>query len=596
MERALWDVDYLVSIVAGVLVQTVAAKLKEGLLVDWADAVTVRQWLTDVKDVAEKRLEDVGFVRGLASSGRVHEEWKASSPDSSTYHRREGMRAAEHGEPRERQLAQILERAKELDSFNLPPDPGHLAPFSHPILDESFLHWFRSLAPGTDIVYAANALGRSQEKSDSARANQLALGVWRSTHEVPVYVDTIAIQKKNLREALDNTAHQKAIIIEEISISWRKGLCYTCGESVIGHHNGAYHSCNGDERVEITGNNFSSLERILHPHDILHDADFVDVLGSIDDVLVELDMQSVPVQRIVESAFRQKGPQGLVEACGSRRLPRDPDHLLTIAFDIVLSESSTCLAQFLPINFDDRLAWSRDQSQLLTKWFRGETKLYMAVCYGLDPSTPNQHFFLSDNDASAKHAAPRNASNAYSSPSIRFSTCLRIIGIDEIRPRTPSEPVSRSVLCLIDLLARPEKDAALTALSLGTEPRGAGSSHNTDPRRARTLFARPPTSFFMALITLAPARPPLSSTDLTHPSVSLSPSSPTFYFIPGALSFCNADYARLSAIFYPVFTLLGIVYDITHPGLSFPFLSFSLPRRVSPASATISSILRFHPP
>jgi hypothetical protein len=46
-------------------------------------------------------------------------------------------------------------------------------------------------------------------------------------------------------------------------------------------------------------------------------------------------------------------------------------------------------------------------------------------------------------DASAKHAAPRNASNAYSSPSIRFSTCLHItVGQFGIRSGSGSADLS----------------------------------------------------------------------------------------------------------------------------------------------------------
>jgi hypothetical protein len=53
----------------------------------------------------------------------------------------------------------------------------------------------------------------------------------------------------------------------------------------------------------------------------------------------------------------------------------------------------------------------------------------------------------------------------------------------------------------------------------------------------------------------------------------------------------HVDCAASLLVFTHVLTLLGIANDITHPGFSFPFPSFSLPRRASPASATTSSVL-----
>ncbi|KAJ7665862.1 hypothetical protein DFH06DRAFT_1185238, partial [Mycena polygramma] len=90
-----WRVDYLVTLIAEVVVQIVSAKLREAEQVDWENADNVKNWLLDSKEQSEDVLRRSGvttalelakaecrqvelvltFLRSMTSSTRRRQEW-----------------------------------------------------------------------------------------------------------------------------------------------------------------------------------------------------------------------------------------------------------------------------------------------------------------------------------------------------------------------------------------------------------------------------------------------------------------------------------------------------------------------------------------
>ncbi|KAJ6574704.1 hypothetical protein B0H19DRAFT_1254374 [Mycena capillaripes] len=194
LARCRWEVDFLVGIVTKTVIQLTTSALRERRQLERNHEAEMRRFLGNVKGEAEKILQGAGvsqalaiaknaarraeltatFLRAMASSKRAHERWLEEGGNAQS--RRGGIIAAVGEEARERQLEEILCQARLLDSFGLPPDPDHLGSFRYPILSTSFPAFIRGLEDGTDIVFASNALGRTEAGAKAAEANQQAIG------------------------------------------------------------------------------------------------------------------------------------------------------------------------------------------------------------------------------------------------------------------------------------------------------------------------------------------------------------------------------------------------------------------------------------
>ncbi|KAJ7770814.1 hypothetical protein DFH07DRAFT_1057898 [Mycena maculata] len=390
LARPRWDVDLLVEGVVYVVTQTTAARLRDlTVAVDWTDPVQTRAWLEVVKGKAEEVLREAGvsqaleqaknkarhaelvlnFLRALKASKERHDKWIASDGQGQT--RREGILAAPRGRQRREQLDAILERAWELESFDLPPDPDHLGSFLHPILGDSFQEWFLSLKDGTDVVYASNALGRTEESHLAAQENQQAIGKWRRAHHVDVYVDQVVVLRKRLVKAVRDTMGAGKVLIKDILSALRRGTCSVCGISVIGGHNAVAHKCPVDRVVrDLTGKNFCDMEHVQYIHEILNNDEMLAALGHKADVLSEMALIAISAQTIFDSqhhALQSAMPHDYLSLLPF--LTSDADiyvkedaqsntyDLLTLAVDTVLATKSQCPPDFLPLEFDSRDAW-----------------------------------------------------------------------------------------------------------------------------------------------------------------------------------------------------------------------------------------------
>ncbi|KAJ7693696.1 hypothetical protein B0H17DRAFT_1132459 [Mycena rosella] len=366
--------------------------------IEWTDPAQVRRLLERVKTRTEavllrsgvtKALEGakneargaeliVNFLRAAQLAKEVHNAWVHDSSDRGPQTRRDGICTLAAGELRRDQLESILRQARELDNYSLPPDPDHLGSFLHPILSPSFADWFMQLVDDTDIVYASNALGRSEEFAAAAKANQKAIGQWHKTHTVKVYVDTATIERRSMIEAIREQAQVGTYEYKEILLKFHIADCPDCESFAIGGHNSAYHLCEVTGlQKQVTGVNFPTLEQVHYAHDILNNPHMRAALGDIADVLAQLDLVAVSVQEILDS-------------------PASDAILKTV----LSTDPKLCTPKFLPADFDRQIAWSAKQAQTLETWFTSTTRkpdLYMCVCHGPGgyPTLEKPAFFLS---------------------------------------------------------------------------------------------------------------------------------------------------------------------------------------------------------
>ncbi|KAJ6541738.1 hypothetical protein B0H19DRAFT_1077536 [Mycena capillaripes] len=418
-----WRVDWLVTLMAEVVLQLISAELHEGSEPDWADAIQTRAFLEGIKSRAARVLSETGvtqaldvakaacrkselvvnLVRSLAGCKRRHERW-IDGQGPKVYERRAGLRTAPSGPEREAQIDRIVAEAQELDSFDLPPDPSHLAPWIFSILSPGFCSWLRSLGDDKDIVYCANALGGSEEAYERVIKNRAAIGQWSKTNTRPVYVDTHAIARKNVINALRSLANPLPLHLTELLQSCRIATCQKCHSTVLAQHNAAYHRCVGEEEYEdklVTEKNFPSLDRLLYSHEILGDFALLDEFGSSDDLLVEVGLVAVAISYIVtckwfwdglnvEAAFSVED----VKACRaivdqdlianlSIYLPTTAvDNrclIITLTIDVLLLKFCTCQQQFLPQRPADRT-----------------NALYLVQCSGVDDHFEPAYVFISN--------------------------------------------------------------------------------------------------------------------------------------------------------------------------------------------------------
>jgi hypothetical protein len=386
-------------------VQTTAAALQESGTVDWGKAPEVCGFLERVKARSRATLEQAGVTQALATAKNSarraelavallramrpsklrHERFLAEGGKAQG--RREGILAK--GDPwsdeRETQLEEILKQARMLDYFDLPDDPEHLGSWKHQLLGDTWPDWFRSLEKGKDVLYAANALGRTQAGAVGAEANQQRFAEWHKTHKVEVYVDTVAIGHKNTRDGVTEMAMDGPYTVNELLRSWRVARCGDCHALVVGHHNAAYHLCLDNSIRQLTAEQFPDIERVLYAHDILGNLK----MDESEDLAAELRLVAVPVEQILQcdsalerlqQVLRPEDVEALrpfFASTGQIYVPEDrlDDHALQLrlAVDIILSTHSTCPEFFLPTDPDCRLAWTRKQGTTLVEWFENST-------------------------------------------------------------------------------------------------------------------------------------------------------------------------------------------------------------------------------
>ncbi|KAJ7511864.1 hypothetical protein B0H11DRAFT_1953393 [Mycena galericulata] len=461
LARLRWNVDFLVEVVADVLVQIVAARLNDtAITIDWTDPLDTRAWLVAAKSDAEAILVASGvsqsleqaknaarrselvlnFLRAMTACKRRHDRWVALGGQGLANPRR-GFLAAPKDQ-RQQQLDDILEQAREADSFDLPVDPNHLGSWRHPILSESFATWFIGLKDGTDVVQASNALGRTEESHKAAMKNQQALGDWNRTHKIDrsKIVDTAAIDRKNLVEVAMATAKLGTYVYEDMSKSWRMGVCGDCGMFLIGGHNAAYHRCVSGERRTLTGGNFSDLERVLYPHDLLTNPAMLAALGDAGfPVRYIFDIQGPTLQNLLQPQdWAALSPVLSSDASVyvSELAADNDDLLLTHAVDVILTTKSTCPTNFLPVNFASRQAWNEGQANMLNKWFVSRTHdLYLVACDGPLGKAEARFFFPSDEVTKNMDGAERTrrkcplCNNSYACKRRRFHKVETILDL-----------------------------------------------------------------------------------------------------------------------------------------------------------------------
>ncbi|KAJ7159805.1 hypothetical protein C8R43DRAFT_947910 [Mycena crocata] len=445
LARLRWDVDHLVELIAETVTRILAAHLRSGASIVWTDADAVRGFLQGVKTDTTTILSQSGltaaldsaknsarhaelavnFLRVLSSSKVAHEEWLEFGGFDQP--RRVGILALGRPQSDERrdQLDDILVQARELDSYDLPPDPNCFGSFRHPILSETFPPWFLGLKKDTDIVYASNALGRDEEAHQAVEANSERFSEWR--RNTPVVVDHIAILRKNLIQTIRECAEGSSYPIIDFLDCSRKIFCPDCRSFGIGRHSQAKHTCmigprTGEGRP-LSGTHFIDVERVLYVHDIINNRLMLEVLGEIEDVLAELQLIAVPVKTILDCPYQQSALQAILPVIDFKAIraaptpdcsvyvPRhrvdDKRLLLILAVDTVLSTASTCPPSFMPLNPDTRSAFSEKGATLLQKWFTaGNRNLYLVTCPGPPGTKVLADVFLSDQVVPRKRKKP----------------------------------------------------------------------------------------------------------------------------------------------------------------------------------------------
>ncbi|KAF7370315.1 Cysteine proteinase [Mycena sanguinolenta] len=433
LKRKRWAVDFLVEVVVEVYVRVTANMLDEEE-VDWENGSAIRSFLERIQAAADHIVEESGvgaaltaaknaarraelcvtFLRSLRASKVRHERWLQTQGPGKAQAARTTITAAPAGERREAQLKALLENARLLDSFDLPPDPDHLGSYLHPILSETWPEWFRGLADGKDVVYAANAMGRTEEGAAGAKANQAKIGPWRRKNVVKVVVDTVAIARKNMREAIAQMAAADEYVMKELDQSARIGRCPVCDVFAVGHHNRAYHECADGTQRRLNRQQFPDIERILYVHDVLGNGSMDAAFEDPDDVAAEFCLVPVPVSEILKHARTVEILRGLLRAEDFDALSavfpqveeslrvfisedRIGDHELrvTLAVDVVISVYSTCPDEFRPQDPKYRTAWKKDGADIIIPWFEQRHKpLVMVTCPGPEGYQGFPHFMV----------------------------------------------------------------------------------------------------------------------------------------------------------------------------------------------------------
>ncbi|KAJ7801898.1 hypothetical protein B0H14DRAFT_2614923 [Mycena olivaceomarginata] len=226
LARLRWEVDFL----------------------DWSNGEALKAWLLDVKAQAEGFLYAAGVTAALeVAKSRTRRAGGSLQGGTTRNYKRRHWRAA--------QLDAILTHVYLLNSLDLPPDPDHLAPYTHPILSNTFSSWFMGLKDGTDIVYAANALGRSDKAMKVIKL--------RTAKFVEIQSPNRAVNAPDSAEWHDSDIQ----------------YCYpACPLSAFVHGT-----------LTISKSNFPDLERVLYVHDVLHDPASL-ILGDLAPVLADLKL------------------------------------------------------------------------------------------------------------------------------------------------------------------------------------------------------------------------------------------------------------------------------------------------------------------
>ncbi|KAJ6520472.1 hypothetical protein C8R45DRAFT_919214 [Mycena sanguinolenta] len=437
LKRKRWNVDFFVEVVSEIFVRMAATALDREGAIDWEDALAVRQFLEGIMAAAQVVIEESGvgaalaaaknaarreelsvsFLRALRTSKLRHEQWVESGQEGNAQGARTTITAAPAGEQREAQLEAILEQAWMLDSFDLLPDPDHLAPYEHAILSDTWPGWFRKLKDGADVVNAANAKGRNEAGVVRARANQARIGPWSHANAVQVVVDPVAFARQQMRRAISQTAPVAKYTVNEFDKSARMGRCTICQTFVVGHHNQSYHKCTDGTRHLLNKEEFPDLERILYAHDILGNPSMEAAFEDPADVAAEFCLVPMSVREILQSprTFEILGailrPDDLAALSAVFPtvdkelrvfLPEDRlddyDLRVTLAIDVVLSVYSNCEDRFLPQASANRLAWTTKQAEMLKAWFEQRNKpLVIVVCDGPSEYEGLPHFMIVDN-------------------------------------------------------------------------------------------------------------------------------------------------------------------------------------------------------
>ncbi|KAJ7168350.1 hypothetical protein C8R43DRAFT_1121514 [Mycena crocata] len=425
LARRRFNVAFLVEIVIETVTQIAARRLRETENIDWMDREVVLKFLGIIKEETETLLGKAGvtpalniakndlrrgelalnFLRGIISSKRRYEVRRSGrqryrrSPDHA-YQRRDGIRTlgAPQSTQRQEQLQQIVEDAQELLALDLPPDPDGLGCLQHPLLSPSFDILFLKMPEGKDLVYAANARGRSAEAVQAVQKR--AKRSLQMKDGKRIFVDWYAVKRQNLIRVIMKTAGAPIYVVSDFLQTCRQMICEECGEGDATNHNKGEHRCfKVGDILAITLENFSNAERSLHPHDILHDPTMLQYLGKISDVLAQTHLVAVSVSSILlhqrpllHAKMHSLDFDALYALPPSERdvfVPEerqdDGQLLALLAVDCMLKHTtSTVLGEEeQPIHGTNRVAWKEATSDKLLEWYHRRTNNFcMAVCNG----------------------------------------------------------------------------------------------------------------------------------------------------------------------------------------------------------------------
>ncbi|KAJ7074169.1 hypothetical protein C8F01DRAFT_11165 [Mycena amicta] len=327
------EILFLVAVIVEVLKRVTADRQDRFpmTLQDWEDEERTQHWLQETIAAARTILEPVyerldtakdvcreltfadSFLSSLATSRRSHLFWEqeaSAKPDSGPRPRPPGIVAAADGEPRRLQGQAFVEQAERLASYNLWHDPHHVESYNRHIGSDGWWEWLMGIQTGVQLVYSANAGGKTAEAWENAQRSRRDLALYR----VQVKEDDEEKRLRHLENAIDGAADMQSYDLDRFDsweVSPRFGFCDKCRKVLAADNNQITHDC-ADGAVKLDLKSCSTLERFLYPHD---GEDLFEILGFRSTVLRKLELKTVTVAQI----FAMEGQFGGSEGRASHR-------------------------------------------------------------------------------------------------------------------------------------------------------------------------------------------------------------------------------------------------------------------------------------
>lgn len=255
------------------------------------------------------------------------------------------------------QYNRIVDLARTLEKIGLPPDPDHLVPYPLSPFSSEFRTFFFDLAPGKRISAVAKTFGGSIEARARQLANQAKIGVYNT--QVGIYnrgvgAPLIAAEKvssevgnreQRLLEALQESLNSSFHFSEDGSIStieqnWRYAECSQCKEIIVAKGRNEKHHCSSDPMAtanRIVMTHFSTLQRILFPHDLLNLPRLASLIPkSLHPRYVASSANGILLARRNETRLPSRNIMGHIYV--EEKDKDDTELLLTLAYDLALQQ------------------------------------------------------------------------------------------------------------------------------------------------------------------------------------------------------------------------------------------------------------------